>query len=518
VLGVQIEPDVTFLNFSRAFSMHRGRHSRHIAAPEFDFSPVSLYHEAMLGSFDAPSVHLESPSGSELGPNLAVIEELEEIRDMIESKSRDLLQKEMQLNQSMDQIHFERSAIIEAVKQECEHMLVSGEARLEKSFKLGTKKLDKLLSRVESRITYLQQLDSRLVVSDRTSASTPPPPQLDGGIDPTDIFDILASGGIPTVRSQLVAGIILLLFARTFGSTEERFFVNTSIACMKSVIMQHFHDLFEVSVHRDVGTAKCDSLEESKFQRAQRGVLLRRLNVDDALFSQPVEIHVHASTLENERDVKVNIRNEMSKSKRLAGLWQISPEDVDGDMLSPWVAFEPASDAKKVSSSLMDRIHSRGFNFRLVSLMYSVSDNEIQALTKTLAGDRVTVRDRFLVFQVGLYLLEWKSREPKARITTLTVVRMMETTCTKTSQDYEALLGLISQWKQGLWFMMKECVMHEGQSIEGTLFFFRILESVNPRDLITAWAPTIILRIEKRLIFDKLVPRIKALIQDRLGS
>jgi len=92
---------------------------------------------------------LESPSfESEITPNLAVIQELEEIRDMIECKSRDLYKQEAFLNQSMDQLKFTHAQTVAEIRNHYEGLLEEASVKIEKRLAEKVKRASALLERV----------------------------------------------------------------------------------------------------------------------------------------------------------------------------------------------------------------------------------------------------------------------------------------------------------------------------------------------------------------------------------
>lgn len=488
--------------------------------PDFDYSPLSVHREQVLGSFEDSA----DPTlvADELAPNLAVIEELEEIRDMIESKSRDLFQKEILLSQSMDQMQLHKLELMETVEYESSKMLAVAEARLDAKFGSGVKKLEQLISRIEARITHLREVQARVEIEDRVCASTPPIP---GELDTThsvDILDIFSSN-VPSIRTQLVASCIYLVLGQSIGISGERFFLRSALNYVRDAIDSRFQELFETSLRVDIGENEKEN--DSKFQQAQRGVLLRRINVSQSLCSQPIEIHIHQRFGNQEGPGgKISLKYETRKHQRMSTLWTDLTARVDNDLkeislMNPLNPLHESQETQIVHAAINTRFTSRGFMFRIASIVFNhtVNDNDIQALSKSLNSDTISATDRFVAFQVGMFLLEWLRDQNNAKVSETVIIRMMENALNQNSKDYEALVQLVSNWKQGLWNMLRVCVCLQTAPSDERMFYMRILDSMYPRDLIAAWAPTIIARIEKGLIHEKLVGRVKTLIQCRPG-
>ena len=245
-----------------------------------DQSPVDFEYGTTLGPLDSIDL-LQSPAGSdELTPNLAVIQELEEIRNLIELKSRDLSKQEALLSQSLDQLHIHHARGIDYLKGQCDEWTKECISLVERRFEKSTLRINKLLGKLDDRIKdfQIQKLKHRLV--QECSADVPPLPDVtkSPGNSNLQLFRVLSPGRFSRspLERQFAFAILNLLMSPRMPSENRGILV--------SMVFEYFAYGVDASLnHRFLSTIResTNSVPESRFDRAKKGVVVKRLGLGE---------------------------------------------------------------------------------------------------------------------------------------------------------------------------------------------------------------------------------------------
>ena len=249
-----------------------------------DASPVDFEYETTIGPQDSIDL-LQSPSGSdELTPNLAVIQELEEIRHIIELKSRDLSTQEAILSQSLDRLHIDHRKSLDCIRLKYDELVRDSTAVLERRFEKGALRVSNLLEKLNKRMEEFQTVQNSRRVVVGAVADTPPLPQketrsralvnnVQSVLDPRRIHR-------PPSERLFAFGLFSLLSSPHSHPEELRVYFSLILEYLiegvDSILNAHF-----MSIMDDL-KVEIPLLAANRFEKAKRGVVVKRLGLAES--------------------------------------------------------------------------------------------------------------------------------------------------------------------------------------------------------------------------------------------
>lgn len=259
--------------------------SRHRIGPiNEDASPVDFEYETTIGPQDSIDL-LQSPSGSdELTPNLAVIQELEEIRHIIELKSRDLSTQEAILSQSLDRLQIDQRNALEWIKLKHDDLVKDSTALIERRFEKGALRVNNLLEKLNERLEEFQSIQKNRRVVFGDSADVPPFPDsrttsehaincITSILDPERIHR-------PPSERLFAFGLFSLISNPQCVPEDRRVYfaliLEYLVEGVDSILNAHFMSIMDDS------KVEVSSVTENRFEKAKRGLVVRRLGLAEA--------------------------------------------------------------------------------------------------------------------------------------------------------------------------------------------------------------------------------------------
>ena len=463
-----------------------------------DASPHGFSEDAMSRfSVDLARTSFGSVSavddGLEVSPDLAVLEELESIRTMIERKSKDLTVRERSLSKSISNWNSEVSIARELVEELAENLFRNGQKELEELVDSQSKRVKKMLQSVESRLKGYERIASKFPSAQQ--ADVPPLPHSNDAVRRTVDSDMILSLAVSDARctpKQVAAVCLLIVSHPTFSDAQEAFVLTGLLTTCEDYIRGHFDSVFSREFnwlkHKDA------QLVDSRFESSRKSILRRRLGVFESA---------------KEESISVTIQEDSMGSASLVDVHA----ELDGDYLSVWTeatkGFEndyplPMNGSKLailtdpaiqffVCRQLKSKLRKRSYQSRLVDLLLLGAGDRahIEAMTaivrqvRTDANELAKQAKQLVV--ILLFLLHRSIEEAKSQeIMTAIHDCVTEIMTSRSLQPF--IREAVGEWAQGQWFMMS-CLFKLNKSDTSTPAHMTLLSLLEAPESLISLAP-----------------------------
>jgi hypothetical protein len=444
-------------------------------------------------------------------PDLAVLEELESIRGMIENKSRDLHRKELTLSKSINKWN---SEIIEAqrlIEELAENLSATGETKLQDAFSKCEKKLTKMCQKLDGEI---KKHEARRSICLKGSADVPPLPGEANSLNLNErILDIISFS--PTSVSRLVAcSTLILLQEPTPSNSQIRFCVNNLFHAITSFIAGRFDRLLRLSIESEPQFHSEDV--SSKFSAVKQTILKKRLGLPTTEISQKLSIVVREdySGIESTIDVQAELDDDL----RLI-LMRSIPEETPSS--SPMVRlFTDPCVQCAVGKNLRTKSSRGTIETKILELMLSpVSD---RALVEKLHGIRkdITVNQNSNPLSVTryvmcfLFLAHRVIEDARPNEVAVALCDILDAVSGSVAWNGQ-ISRMLSEWPQGLWFIVRTVIGWKGTSeyarIVDSLFSF--LKLADCSNALIPWKDVIIEKLNSNQINPSVIGHAKGILK-----
>lgn len=492
-----------------------------------DFSPRSECMDHLTGA----SVDLARRSVESLGfipeeenmhvPNIEVIEELESIRSIIESKSKDLHSRERSLSKSISQWNSDINNAQRLIEELSDNLLHVSEQRLIEVFETRMTQLSQLMDQLNKRIQRYEGLRTKWAHTRGRPADTPPVSEkvgMEGDLD--SVLGYIATKPGDMNRMSAAASLTLVS-ASVLSEPGSRFVVNSLFNGVIEIIKSKFNTMFLQSLESDLLSA--DKATLSRFAAARHTALRKRLGLlDENENNSPVIVSIQESWIGS--DKVLDVSSELTDDSRLLHSWN--------EALS-----------RNASSCLGGKGFMRCFADELVQSVV-VTHLELKNRHKGI------LKSRLLVALLSSYdestwcdILRGIRKEIECRSNTITsgidriipVLIFMAYRCVEDGLssrlclelaatlfafvESKATSNLVSRffggWTQGMWYVMTAVVMYKQETGTLTLVnaFMNILESAQDVSTLSAWSGCTLERIENGLLHPSVASRVKSFLK-----
>jgi hypothetical protein len=472
----------------------RGRHS-------IDLVRRSL--ESASGAFDDHSLG---------GPDLAVLEELESIRSMIERKSRDLRDKEVSLSRSITSWNTEVVEAQHLIETLATNLVEAGEKRIEEIFNTRAKKLKKLMDAVRKDLNAYQ-----LACSRNPPGSIADVPPLPGTVNPDSvsdrIFNFLSHDPSSSTR-QLAAVTLMLLSIRSPTVNETRYATIVLFDRAVEYVYAKFHYLMIQSLNSDFQTQ--DS--RSKFSSVRQSILRKRLGVTSST-EERFTLEVEDKCIGDDKQVDVvGVFDDDVKDL-------LPPEDqlINSSMKSSHTPvirlFTDLSLQQSICLALRRRSKNRSVKNRLVELvLFGWSTERVlidnlkaiqMALDSETGQDANTIQKSLVIL---VFLLN-RSVEDSWTDESCLILRELIDRVIQSSGSRGA--RFLSDWIQATWFALKTLItpverMPRKMVLDSCL---NLLNSAASLKGLVPWSDALLNILEKNQISSDLVGPLKSVMR-----
>jgi hypothetical protein len=491
-----------------------------------DLSPKTISHD--FGT--RMSIDLASHSGEafsfDIGPpavpvpDLAVLEELESIRGLIERKSRDLKSREHSLSRSISTWNSEIATAQQLIEELANNLVAAGEKSMEEAFSKRTKKLQKLLDAVRSETKLYKQLTCRQVRN--AAADAPPVPQIQG-IESISacVLEYMSESPSSTPRKVSAATVLLLrcppLAFKHFG-----FAVNVLFDALREFGLCKFDALMISSVASDIQPTSDEA--RSKFASVKQSILKKRLGVgSNSATSERIQLVLHCES--SGSDKPVDIHQEVEGD--LLDTWAEVYETIKGSALvyrSPLVKlFSDQTVQQAVCCRLRQRSENASIKGLLIEILltYGISDKGIldalQSVKKLLPHLYTTHGTRCVVsvFVLLLYMLHRFIEDARPVDVTNAVCDIIGAML-NSRQLSSVVSQFLLEWPQGCWFAIRFLLTHNHTTPLNERIIeclCQILDSTGDLSCIAPWHAIMLDRLNRNLINPSVIGSIKSLLK-----
>ena len=495
-----------------------------------DISPKTVTHDfetrmsidLARRSMDSFSFEVDPPSVPPA--DLAVLEELESIRGLIERKSRDLKHREHSLSRSISTWNSEIATAQHLIEELANNLVVAGEKSMEAAFSKQNKKLQKLLDAVRHETKMFNELSRRRVLS--LEADVPPVPRIKGGDSLSDYIMHYISESPSSTGRQVSAATILLLHESPLGENKGSFVENMLFSALREFVLFKFDALMISSVISDMQPTPDET--RSKFASAKQSILKKRLGVgSNSTTGDRINLVLHSEYSASDKpiDIHQEIDGELNE------VWTEVYDRIKGSALvyrSPLVKLLADQTVQQVVCVRMrQRLGDKSLKGQMIQVLMShgIADKAIlevlQFAKKVLPQSIITHGTQCLisVFVMLLYMLHRYIEDAKS-------VDVTNAVCEAIGVMFHArpVAAIISQflveWPQGCWFAVK-LMVNQNQATplndRITDCLCQILNSASDLSCIAPWHAIILDRLDRNLIHPSAIGSIKSLLK-RLPS
>lgn len=462
------------------------------------------------------SIHSDLHLPIDVSPDFAVLEELESIRSMIENKSRDLSLRERTLSKSITHLNAEVSVAHELVEKLADNLLRNGEKQLHELHEVQSKKLNKLLSKVESRLKEYENVFSRIPRTAYSDAPPLPEARTESGyqLDSDRIFSLISSD---SDSGKVAAACLLVVGCSSLTVSQSLFATNVLLHAALGVIRSKFDALFFQSIHSFDSADHEDP--KSKFAAAKRSVLKKRLGVIDSHAPEGIKLVLKEDTLGKSSSVDVGTEldaeclviwnDALRKCEKSEPPTQapVRVRVLDDAKVQNLVCrqLKQKNRDRTVQSRLVDILLGGAGDRSLIDAMDAICwevKNEPHRSARSV--DLLTVA---LIFIMHRCLEEAKSDEVNNAVVDATV-SLIE------SRSLQVQVGrVLAEWTQGIWYAFNILIkLGKGESVSPIhSLLVTVLESSESLACLAPWKETIIEKIAKNEIHPSIVSRLKPL-------
>ena len=484
-----------------------------------DASPVDFEYATTIGPQDSIDL-LQSPSGSDdLTPNLAVIQELEEIRNMIELKSRDLSKQEAILSQSLDRFHFDQVRALDAIKLKSDDWLQQAVELLERRFEKGALRVNKLLEKLDKRVKDLQNINEGIKVAGSRSADVPPLPDENSSLNPLEEMAVKLLIRRRVYRPPLERQFAYAFFSIILNPTLPELTRSQLLSIILEYLIGGVDALLNVRFMSIVeGFPSEAPLVESRFDRAKRGLVVKRLGLGESR-SAPIDISL--SSIEPPvkfdpelylGDIRSAYNEAMSKTPKTLA---VSTCFVSSLIDSGVAGLLRLSLGQQSKANSMEGVPLQYILVRvLLSSVKDVGDALRPLCIKAVMENSIlSIHDFMSVVKVFVYIVDrlgGSLSESVASQMSLVLNNLIGIGISR------SLTGLFLDWKQGIWWMIHFVSRTDLTDPENTvamniITLMEVIPSVS--ELIHPWRDSLLNMLDGINASDKCVVRIKMLLK-----
>ena len=495
-----------------------------------DVSPKSYFREPLhYASIDLARTSANSYEGllhleeDALVPNMEVIEELESIRGMIETKSKDLHVREVSLSQSVSQWNSDVHSAQHLLEQLAENLLETAERRIANQFSAQVGKVNKLIGTLNHSIHKHESVRKSRLARAKGPPDVPPLPRaLVPEFDVTD-WALPFISADPDSRSRLVAmAALILVSSPTLTAGSCQFIVNAILNVAVSSIRHKFNAFFMNSVSSDMFGPPPGN--ESKFVSARQSILRKRLGLaqsppDDAssLAVMITDVSIGCDKLV---DVSAELEDEDMRRVWSQSISRFTSTSSESTKTATRLFTDPAVQTA-LSRQLRAKVACKDLRFRLAEFCIGTLDTaSVTVLLKDVkrylaepvkadrsATDATIATLMYVVFRAS------EEGVVAGHINEIvgTIVQIFQS-----KQLGQASLRIASEWTQLLWYIVSKVVFYSQEGGNDTAFvdgFLRILDPIHDLSCMSPWRPVILRMIESNRIHNSVIGRVKSLLK-----
>lgn len=466
-------------------------------------------------SYSPPMRQIERVQPGEL----AVIEELESIRSMIESKSKDLHRKEASLSRSITNWNSEVFEAQRLIEELAENLTISGEARVKEQFTSCENRLNKLVEKVSGSMRSLIEIKSRSLSGTADVPPLPNKPQVE--ILDHRVLEFISYS--PSSISRQVSGAtVLLLSQRNLSEPQQRFALNYVFNAVFKMISGRFDRLVRQSLESDLSLQPIEMA--SKFSAMKQSVLKKRLGIPTLEnCAQPVSIVIHEEFTGSEDpiDIEAELDDDLKANLK-------SSMVMDEEVITSSSAMVKLFSDTKVQVALIKNLRSRSMK---KSIKYRLVDTLVGPTSDRMIIDNLTAIKR----ECGSYPTLSPTLVPKLIACVLFIVHrtiedersieIANVACDIldsyiNSVAWQPVVSrFMAAWTQGTWFLMRTILNWKGSYV-GSRALDSLAGIIRASDCVQAlipWQPVIVDRLNKNQFHQAVVPYAKAILK-QLGN
>ena len=450
---------------------------------------------------------------------LAVLEELESIRSMIHSKSKDLHRKEATLSRSINKWN---SEVIEAqrlIEELAENLTLTGETRIQDRFNACESRLKKLIDRVTESSQSVKEFKSRYP---KGPADVPPLPASSEADMLEDRVLEFISYSPSSIPRQVAAASVLLLARRVLSDSQTRFSLNCIFNAVYKIVSGRFDRLVRQSLESDLALQADDML--SKFSAVKQSVLRKRLGIPIAESTQSGMTLVINEELTG-TDEAIDIDSELDDDLRVILRSSLGNADESMPGAAPMIRL---CTEQTIQAALCKNLRSRpikkSVKYRLVDILLgSSSDRMVSDNLNTIkreCGINPTLTPSFVPKLIAclLFILHRAVEDERSIEIANTVCDLLDTF--SNSASWQSVLSrFMASWTQGTWFVVRTILNWKGSYV-GTRALDSlagILRASDCGQALVPWQPVIVDRLNKNQFHPAVIPYAKALLK-QLGN
>ena len=442
--------------------------------------------ERSFSGFVDDSVDLASSGG------VHVIEEIEEIRELIEEKSRDISLRESVLFKSVSQAH-------RLVEQLAANLQANAEKAVEERFERQAETLNRLIEKIDRKLKIQDQFVRKWSSSVKQKLADVPPPS-----QPPVMDRLLAE--MNSASGRVVAATYMCVVGQTGGlSSEAQRFATTALLDWSfQILLQFFHQEFiRIPARMDLATTETCS----KFALLKRTVLLKRLGVNEASDRGRMEVVLEADFLGSDSLIEMEFADDQLRELWVKG-YKVSSSVVT---TPPLQIFADPQVQSSLALSLGGRVkHWRGKIAQV--LIAPLNDPESVLLAVRVIRKHLRETSDLPTLATVLFLVLTLDRR---RLITEVVGRELGSLLKELANN--TLINKLINWKQGIWFMLDFLLQFQGTpaTLPSVLGMALILEKVTEIDksCLQIWKPFLLNSIQQGCIDEQVLGPIKSLIR-----
>lgn len=459
------------------------------------------------------STHDDLDVENEAVPNLAVIEELESIRGMIETKSKDLQMREASLSRSVSKWNSEIVTAQGLVEALAGNLLDVGEKRLTDLFESYVARLKRLISQLNDRLKKQESFAQKLN-RPRGHADVPPLPLSEVSCSPI-LASILAwiSENPSSLHRRVACASVLICGGRSVSEKECKFVTNCIYNALLSVVRSKLHSSFIQAIDSGL-ICVSDSNEVTKFTKAKRSILKKQLGLPEGT-SCSLEVYISGESTGDSKLVDVcaelddHLKQEWESAKA-SFLFQNRDH-----LIRVW--SDPSAQSC-VLASLRLKSTRKGLKYSIVQMLLGpVEERSMADSIRELSRVLNESPKKYLPLLDGLlsclvYVLHTALQDSKAIIDQYKSF-FDQLYANKVVADHFG--RILSKNPQLLWFLFQKVFIPDRISLPLCLLeiFKSILEKADDLEPLRAWKSKAVDAIQNKRVAEDTVPFLKTLLK-----
>jgi hypothetical protein len=445
---------------------------------------------------------------------IAAWEELESIRALMESKSKDLQRKEVTLSRSVSKWNSEVVAAQRLIEELADNLTTAGENRIHDAFHSCEQRLQKLEAKLTSQMRMISDLKSRC---SKQTADVPPLPDLRTTDRLNDrILELLSKSPSSVPRQLSVASIILVQGEDLTGHQ-----VRSAINCIFNVttrqICAKIDKLARQSMESDMGSEE----GSSKFLAARQSVLKKRLGLPSADKESKISIIFQEELTGHEGPI--DVMEDIDDDLRVSLASRINTSEIVQTGQPIMRIFSDGKLQALAVRNLRAKSRRKSIKSRLIEIILgSCSDKQVQehvdAIKREIATSSsvtATLVPKLIIcfVYIGYRLVE----DSRSSETIFSVAELLEIFLNSSSWQ-PAITRFLPTWVQGIWFSVR-FILNWKNTTEGIRYVDALLSLVKGSDCsqaLSPWQAVIVERLNKDQIHSSVQGHCKAIL--RLAS